>query len=76
MVAHGGAPLQRPAHSLGSIIAGFKSASTRRINQVRQAPGEPVWQRNYYEHIIRSERALNRIRVYIQANPARWAEDV
>ncbi len=37
-------------------------------------PGK-VWQRNYYEHIIRNQEALERIRVYIQTNPERWALD-
>lgn len=36
----------------------------------------PVWQRNYYEHVIRNESELGRIREYIVANPARWEEDV
>ncbi len=36
---------------------------------------EPVWQRGYYDHIVRDERELNAIRTYIQANPQRWAED-
>ena len=34
-----------------------------------------VWQRNYYEHIVRNERSLQRIRDYIDANPAMWADD-
>lgn len=34
-----------------------------------------VWQRNYYEHIIRNDTALNQIRQYIMENPARWSED-
>ena len=38
-------------------------------------PGAPFWQRNYWEHIIRNEASLNRIREYIENNPARWAED-
>lgn len=67
--------LMRPPRSLGSLIAGFKSATTRRINAVRLTPGEPVWQRNYYEHIIRSEDALNQIRQYVQNNPANWLSD-
>jgi len=61
--------------SLGAIIGNYKSVSTRRINRVRGAPGTRFWQRNYWEHIIRDERSLNRIREYIQNNPARWAED-
>lgn len=61
--------------SLGAIIAGFKSATTRRINELRRTPGMPVWQRNYYEHIIRDERTLGRIREYIINNPLQWALD-
>jgi putative transposase len=42
---------------------------------MRLTPGAIIWQRNYYEHIIRDEADLNRIREYIASNPARWAED-
>jgi putative transposase len=55
--------------SLGAFVAGFKSAVTTRINQLRGTPGLAVWQRNYYEHIIRNEESLNRIREYIVSNP-------
>jgi len=61
--------------SIGAIVGQFKSAVTRRINQRRGAPGARVWQRNYYEHIIRTERALNAIRRYIIENPLRWHLD-
>ncbi len=43
---------------------------------MRQTPGMPLWQRDYYEHVIRDEDEWNRIREYIAANPARWTEDV
>lgn len=72
------APLQKPhvtPQSLGAIVRGFKSAATKRINEHRHTPGAPVWQRNYYEHVIRNESGLNDIRSYIQMNPARWTED-
>ena len=72
---HGRAPLCRSPRSLGSIIAGFKSVVTRRINQTRGTPGSPVWQRNYYEHVIRSEDELLRTRKYILNNPTGWFED-
>jgi putative transposase len=72
--AHGRAPLRAP-RSLGSFIAGYKSAVTRHINRMRGTPGAPVWQRNYYEHIIRNDRSLKQIRDYMQHNPARWPED-
>ncbi|GIV71404.1 transposase [Caldilinea sp.] len=61
--------------SVGAIIGQFKSAVTKRINELRHTPSAPIWQRNYYEHIIRDERALNAIRRYIQENPLRWHLD-
>lgn len=67
--------MRRPAHSLGSFVGGFKSATTRRINQVRGTPGAKIWQRNYYEHIIRNDRSLERIREYIEMNPLQWDLD-
>ena len=59
-------------HSLGSFIAGFKSAVTKRINILRRSPGTPIWQRNYYEHIIRHDDELNHLRSYIANNPISW----
>jgi REP element-mobilizing transposase RayT len=61
--------------SLGAIVRSFKSITAKRINALRDTPGAPVWQRNYYEHIIRDDHALARIRDYIQSNPQRWADD-
>lgn len=61
--------------SIPTILRLFKSATTKRINEMRDTPGLPVWQRNYYEHIIRNESSLDRIRQYIFDNPARWAID-
>jgi REP element-mobilizing transposase RayT len=63
------------SHSLPTIIRSFKSAVSQRINERRTIPGVLVWQRNYYEHIIRSDEELNRIREYIANNPAQWAMD-
>jgi REP element-mobilizing transposase RayT len=62
-------------YSLASFLSGFKSATTKHINNLRQSPGAPVWQRNYYEHVIRNEQSLHRIREYINTNPARWDFD-
>jgi REP element-mobilizing transposase RayT len=64
--------LHRPPRSLGSFVAGFKSAATLRINRSRGTPGAPVWQRNYHDRIIRSMRHLRAARRYIRDNPARW----
>ncbi len=68
-------PLHRPERSLGSFIAGFKAACTKRINERRGSPGRSVWQRNYYEHIVRDEDDLNRVRQYILDNPLQWELD-
>jgi len=59
----------------GAIIGSFKTATAKRINNIRQTPGAAVWQRNYYEHIIRHEDGLRRIRKYILDNPRGWADD-
>jgi REP element-mobilizing transposase RayT len=57
------------------LIGAFKTISTKRINNVRKAPASKLWQRNYYEHILRNEKELNRIRQYIADNPANWQTD-
>jgi REP element-mobilizing transposase RayT len=65
----------KPRHGLPEIVRAFKSFSARRINILRHAEGIPVWQRNYYEHIIRNEPEMDRISRYIESNPTRWADD-
>jgi putative transposase len=62
-------------HGLPEIVRAFKSFSARRINRLRRTEGIPVWQRNYYEHIIRSESEMDRISRYIETNPLRWVDD-
>jgi putative transposase len=59
--------------SLPTIVRTYKAAVTRRIGREHNATG--IWQRNYYEHIIRDEKDLQRITDYIEANPSRWDED-
>ncbi len=61
--------------SLGSVLQNFESVATRKVNRLRGTPGWQLWQRNYYEHVIRDEEEANRIRAYILSNPARWASD-
>ncbi|MBI2917266.1 MAG: transposase [Chloroflexi bacterium] len=77
--AQGLAPPRAGPHvlprSLGAFVRGYKSAVTRDANALLCARGLPVWQRNFYEHIVRSEADLERIRHYIQTNPERWAVD-
>ena len=64
-----GAPV---AGSLATIVGAFKSAATRKINKSRGTRGASVWQRGYYERIIRGEKALHRVRAYINNNPMKW----
>jgi hypothetical protein len=61
--------------SLPTLIRSFKSAATRGINRLRGTPGGCVWQRGYYERVIRNERELNAVRRYIAHNPLRWELD-
>lgn len=75
MRAHVGAPLRRQSCSIGSIIAGFKYQTTKHINIIRNNPACPVWQRNYYERVIRDENELARAREYIVNNPLKWDLD-
>jgi putative transposase len=60
---------------LGGLIGAFKTVSTKQINLLQNTEGQIVWQRNYYEHIIRNEREMDRISRYIESNPARWVDD-
>ena len=61
--------------SLGAIIGQFKSVTTKRINKYRGLSGKSIWQRSYYDHIIRNEEDYNAIRHYIQMNPQNWESD-
>lgn len=61
--------------SIPTIVRAFKSAVTKGINEMRKTPGATVWQRGYYEHVVRNEDELNKIREYIANNPMQWALD-
>jgi putative transposase len=63
------------AKPLGQLIGAFKVLSTRQVNGMRGTPGAKLWQRNFYEHVVRTEAELERIREYIAMNPARWSDD-
>ena len=71
-VGAGSKPARTP---LPEAIRQFKTFSTRKINQMRGTPGKPVWQRGYYDHIIRDEAGYLRDWQYIGTNPAKWEED-
>jgi len=81
--ATGRSPLTTPAavtsgprpRSLGAFVGGFKAATTKQINIIRNNPGCPVWQRNYYERVIRNDNELARAREYIMNNTLHWDND-
>lgn len=60
---------------LGRLIGAFKTVSTKHINLARHTEGATIWQRNYYERIIRNEREMDAIWRYIESNPVHWAKD-
>lgn len=63
------------AGSVPTVIRAFKSAVTKRVHEKNRTDKSPVWQRNYYECIVRSDAELNRRRQYIIDNPAQWGDD-
>ena len=69
----GASAFRSPSKTVGSIVRGFKIGVTKWVRSNKNF--YTVWQRNYYEHIIRNNTGLNRIRKYIADNPARWDED-
>jgi len=66
-------PLRNVA--LGTVVAFYKYATTKAINELLDSPGTRFWQRNYYERIIRNERDYEAIFEYIRANPQNWGQD-
>jgi putative transposase len=62
-------------HGLPEIVRALKSFSARRINVIRRTPGLPVWQRNYYEHILRDDQDYTNTCQYILVNPQNWQND-
>ena len=60
---------------IGRLVGAFKTVSTKQINKIRNTPGERVWQRNYYEHVVRDENELKKIREYIINNSCKWEMD-
>lgn len=68
-------PLQSPSQTIGSIIRGIKSMATGQIRILMNNPQLPIWQRNYFEHVIRDEKDFNMISEYIMNNPLLWDRD-
>ncbi|MEI6205174.1 MAG: transposase [Desulfuromonadales bacterium] len=69
------APTGPLSGSIGALMAQFKSNVTKRLNKFRTNPGDPVWQRNYFERVIRNETELAKAREYIINNPLKWELD-
>jgi REP element-mobilizing transposase RayT len=68
-------PKGKPLHGIAEIIRGFKTITARLINQKRNSPGKPLWQRNYFDRVVRNEKELSRVRKYILDNPVQWEVD-
>jgi len=66
-------PLRSPSQSVGAIVRGYKSSVTKQLGLLGFT--EKLWQRNYYEHIIRNEQSYQTISEYIMNNPAKWQDD-
>jgi len=68
-------PIPTKYHSLSEMVRAFKTFSARRINEIQNTPGKPIWQPRFYDRIIRNGQELNRIRKYIVENPKEWKRD-
>jgi REP element-mobilizing transposase RayT len=66
---------QRRKMLLSKIVGWFKMNVAKQINSIRKTKGTKLWQRNYYEHIIRNEKSYHNIADYIINNPADWKDD-
>jgi hypothetical protein len=62
------APILRRRKPIGGLVGAFKTVSTKRINALRNTPGAPVWQRDFWDHVVRNDSDLRRIRAYIRDN--------
>lgn len=59
-------------YSISEIVRGFKTFTSRKINEFENTPGRQFWQTRFYDHIIRNDDELNKIRQYIINNPKQW----
>ena len=63
-------PNAKPVHQL---VGAFKTVSAKRVNDLRENPGMPLWHRSYHDVVIRNDGSIDRIRRYILENPSKWA---
>ena len=61
--------------TVGNVVRAFKARCTHAINKFNETIGVSIWQRNYYEHIIRNEESYHQISEYINYNPMNWKDD-
>jgi len=74
-IAAGGSRTTATGKPLGRLVGAFKTVTAKRINETRGTAGAVIWQRNFYEHIIRDERSFENIVAYIRENPRNWETD-
>ena len=65
--------LLRGGTTLGRVVGAFKSGTAHEINGARDTPGRPFWQRGYFDHVVRNDADLDRVREYVVTNPIRWS---
>ncbi|MBI4651259.1 transposase [Candidatus Desantisbacteria bacterium] len=75
LVRNGLKPFPTNNHGLSEIIRGFKTFSSRRINEKISDDIKFQWQKSFYDHVVRDEKSLHDIRKYIQENPLKWGLD-
>ncbi len=69
------APTNAIRQGVPVIVRTFKTFSAKTVNAACNTPGAAVWQRGYFERVIRGDESLGCVREYIRQNPARWADD-
>jgi REP-associated tyrosine transposase len=74
VVGAGLRPARRGAN-LSEIIRAFKTFSALKINSVRGTKGQEVWQRSYFERVVRDGKEMEKVQRYIGENPMRWEFD-
>ena len=62
-----------PSPTIGNVVGWYKYQATRQINLICNTPGERVFQRSYYDHVIRNQQDYNEVWEYIENNPTKWA---
>ena len=66
---------QTKTHGLFEFVRALKTFSSRKINKINNTKGRSIWQLRFYDHVIRNDKDLNRIRDYIKSNPLNWNND-